>query len=155
MAPLMERLKRPPGLLTIAAAAAALAVAGAVFAMVRRRGHRPGVPIQLTCEQCGHQWRQKAGPGRACPKCNSPGTARLWYRCPKCRKGFCGLEKIKLGPGRYRYRAPGTAEWRDQRPPPPACPHCRFVDVEIYSRGIPEPLTTEKAPPRSGTGPAD
>ena len=84
------------------------------------------------------------------PARGAAGVIRLWFRCPQCSKAFCGLEKIKLGPGRYRYRAPGTKTWGDVRPEVPACPHCGFVDVQIYARGVAAPDT-----PQARIGPGD
>jgi rubredoxin len=123
-------------LTAIACCAATIGVVLAVVGAYRSIAGPPGQRMHLSCEACGHQWDEPAGPSHPCPKCGNPGAVKAYFKCPRCGEVFCGLEMIKDGVGRYRYREVGVKPWSATRPSPPACPKCKVASPDIYERGI-------------------
>ena len=125
----------------VAGAAALLAAGGILLAVLLDTfgsSGGQGPSTHFACESCGHEWDAAMKATPACPQCGAAPVLASRYRCPKCRHEFVGIERQKIGVGRFRYRLPGEKEWRNQRPTLLTCPQCRYRSPEIESlHGIP------------------
>jgi len=117
-----------------AVVAAGVLVVGAIHTF--SSSGRTAPARHFVCESCGHEWDAAMTADPKCPRCSERPVLKAHYRCPKCDKTFVGLDRQKLGVGKFRYRVPGTSEWLGEIPRELTCPHCRFTSADIYQRGL-------------------
>ncbi len=133
-------------------AVAAVAIAIAVLACWHAVVGPAGQKMHFTCDACGYQWDEPAGTSHACPKCGGAAVLKVYFNCPQCGNVFCGLEMVKDGVGRFRYRLAGAKEWSTIRPASPTCPKCKVASPDIYERGVQSDVVG--AQPSGGAAPA-
>lgn len=134
-------------LLGILAAACAAGVLGwAVFHTFSSDRTRPAV--RHVCESCRHEWDEPLGIEPACPKCGRTPLLETSFCCPKCRHVWVGLQRRKLGPGKFQYRLPDTEAWLVAAPEKLTCPGCSHASAEIYRHAL--PAGTGGKPPTTG-----
>jgi len=91
----------------------------------------------LTCPSCGHEWRADLDSAPRCPECGAQaGVIPTWYHCPFCQRRFLGSEVKMIGPGDFRYRLAGQAEWADHPPHRLTCPECRRLLTDLNAAMI-------------------
>lgn len=152
----METIIRPSGgkWKTVAAVAVAVGCVALLVVVLVRTFVTPGSAgpdTGFVCEACDHQWDAPMQALPTCPKCGGRPILPSRYRCPECRHEFVGIERQKIGVGKFRYRLAGTQEWLGQRPTLLTCPHCEYSSPDIESlHGIP---AVKRNPDVQGGGP--
>jgi len=145
--PLFTESRRRTILLGVLVAAVAVGVVAWAFTRTFR-SDRTAPAVRHVCESCGHPWDEPLGTRPVCPKCGGAAVLETSFRCPKCSHVWVGLQRRKLGAGKFEYRLGGTDTWQAAPPETLTCPRCSHTSAEIYRHAL--PTGPGRAPPTTG-----